>query len=340
MSRDVSDISSARTKRKNKEANGVARDIVDQALNTDVRSYSNKAISSLLSTSTKVVQVYDQINPAREKDIPAQYIVDATSSDRYMIQEANFENNKISLSLFSEGSFATYLPEDMKQSEILPLLSEMEDEIRHNLVVARERQKQFDASWGNNDVEASNPEDFLPSPLKTQALLNIFNNVDTMLKIHIDDFKRPYAGQLKFSDGIGIVKQAESQTFDIDVMPYSKRILLTFRDDEYTMYDFKFKDSLTQGDISSLSEALYEESKQNFATLREHDPAIKANIERFANAPAFEDMFEPDPEMDAYMKSVLDNDPDYQQSIGNQERAEELIQQEMSDNVETPRFRR
>jgi hypothetical protein len=284
-----------------------------------------------------VFKRYDQVSPAQLKPVSADELLSLTEHDRYCIFEGDLDNQQVDVSLFSQGRYQLVLPETLSPAVFMAHLVAMDRETEHNYIINNEQQRQFSQGLPRVRTPA---QDYLPKPYETTALVALFGQVEQLRRAQVDDLGRASYQAMPLPQGLSVVKEAEYQLFDIMHSTYSGVATLGFRNEEHQLYGLQFKPEVTMAQAEKLIDALREESTQNFELSREHNPDIKAQREHAKNLPSFDEMFPPDPEMTAYMDDLLKDDIEYQQSIGNQDRVEELVAQEISENVVTPRFRR
>lgn len=245
----------------------------------------------------------------------------------------NDETNTFLLSFDGEYNYTLMMNDAFTPEQGMEALKMLEGERRTNGVIVQENGRRM--LPGNVRENKYDPKEFLPAPLKTDALAMALKFVESISQPKVDDLGRVGFDEMNVEQAASeLLTRAQHELFNISTDINSGYINLTMSDDVGTHFAINMKESVDPGLMSKVTDVLMDEITVNHAAYREHNPEMnEIRMRMQAAAESMKEMFPPDPEMDAYMREVLDNDPEYQQIYGNDERADELIAIQNSENV-------
>jgi hypothetical protein len=139
------------------------------------------------------------------------------------------------------------------------------------------------------------PRTFLPHPLDISGLSELMQ-----IGLEVKQYRYTDSGIITHPiDPNAVLKEAEYQLSTASPEPFNQLISIHFRDSMDTV-TVKLPDNFSPKVINDLADKLARISSDNHAFVREHDPVIKARIERMRNTP----LPEIDPKIQAWMNEI------------------------------------
>lgn len=305
-----------------------ANETLDNAMNADVMPLQTLQLSRVLALSGDVY--FSQYGSPEL--VSNEQLLHAASQQLYKFKY-NDETNTFLMSFDGEYNYTLMMNDAFTPEQGMEALKMLEGERRTNGVIVQENGRRM--LPGNVRENKYDPKEFLPAPLKTDALAMALKFVESVSQPKIDDLGRVGFDEMNVEQAASeLLTRAQHELFNISTDINSGYINLTMSDDVGTHFAINMKESVDPGLMSKVTDVLMDEITVNHAAYREHNPEMnEIRMRMQAAAESMKEMFPPDPEMDAYMREVLDNDPEYQQIYGNDERADELIAIQNSENV-------
>ena len=305
-----------------------ANETLDNAMNADVMPLQTLQLSRVLALSGDVY--FSQYGSPEL--VSNEQLLHAASQQLYKFKY-NDETNTFLMSFDGEYNYTLMMNDAFTPEQGMEALKMLEGERRTNGVIVQENGRRM--LPGNVRENKYDPKEFLPAPLKTDALAMALKFVESVSQPKIDDLGRVGFDEMNIKQAVSeLLTRAQHELFNISTDINSGYINLTMSDDVGTHFAINMKESVDPGLMNKVTDVLMDEITLNHATYREHNPEMnEIRMRMQASAESLKEMFPPDPEMDAYMREVLDNDPEYQQIYGNDERADELIAIQNSENV-------
>ena len=305
-----------------------ANEALNNAMNADLIPLQTLQLSRVLALSGDVY--FSQYGSPEL--VSNEQLLHAASQQLYKFKY-NDETNTFLMSFDGEYNYTLMMNDAFTPEQGMEALKMLEGERRTNGVIVQENGRRM--LPGNVRENKYAPKEFLPAPLKTDALAMALKFVESVSQPKIDDLGRVGFDEINVEQAVSeLLTRAQYELFNISTDINSGYINLTMSDDVGTHFAINMKESVDPGLMSKVTDVLMDEITVNHAAYREHNPEMnEIRMRMQAAAESRKEMFPPDPEMDAYMREVLDNDPEYQQIYGNDERADELISIQNSENV-------
>jgi hypothetical protein len=338
MADNITSITGVIDKRKNEElinkAESAADEMMANAMGADISLLNTSELKKLLRSSENVF--FSQYGPPEHVD--KEQLLKAASTQVF---DAKFNEatNTFLMTFDDNYNYIVMMNEDFSPKQSIDVLKSLEGEKRINRFIDRENALSMIPDVTKNKY---NPKDFLPAPLKTEALAMALKFAESMSQPKIDDFGRVSLQPVDFETfSSNLLERAQYELFNFTTDNNSGYVNVTISGEQSVNLSIKMKESVDPGLMDKLSDVLKEEVSLNHSTYRNHNPELSETIQKMkAAAEAMSEMFPPDPEQDEYMKNLLDNDPEYQRANGNDERADELIAMQNAENVSSITRRR
>ncbi len=338
MADNITSITGAINKRRNDElinkAESAADEMVANAMGADVSLLNTGELGKLLNASENVFfSQYGTPEPVDKEQLLK------AASTQVFDAKFNEEMNTFLMTFDDNYNYIVMMKEDFSPEQSIDLLKSLEGEKRINRFIDRENALSMIPAFTKDKY---NPKDFLPAPLKTEALAMALKFAESMSQPKIDDFGRVSLQDVDFETfSSNLLERTQYELFNFTTDNNSGYVNITISGEESVNLSIKMKESVDPGLMEKLSDVLGEEVSLNHSTYRHHNPEINETIQKMkAAAEAMKEMFPPDPEEDEYIRNLLDNDPEYQRANGNDERADELIAMQNAENVSSITRRR
>jgi hypothetical protein len=338
MADNITSITGTINKRRNEElvnkAESAADEMMVNAMSADISLLNTGELEKLLNVSEKVF--FSQYGAPGEVD--KSQLIKAASAQFFDI-EFNKEMNTFLLSFEDNYSYILMMNDDFSPEQVPNIFVSLEGERRLNRFINRENEKKMIPPF---DDRKHDPKEFLPAPLKTEALALALNFAQSISQPEIDDLGRVSLKDLDFDNASSkLLDIAQYELISISTDNHSGYVNVMIGGETDLNLSINMKDSVDVHVMGKLDNILSEEVSLNHQSYRQHDPEINYTIQRMKEAAeAMKEMWPADPEQDEYIRNLLDNDPEYQRAHGNDERADELISIQNADNVSSISRRR